>query len=235
MSLLSVHMLALVALTITVHADDFVRWSARHAESVGQATYRTGRVGGAFDTRLLKTDRAYNYKLAATWITPDVIQATVRLQQLREAFDDTEARRRANAAIQRPSMVIMVEIDPREGSGVIPRDWIALLEIKNAAGRVLRTVPGKEVSELRSDTTFHGVRRRNYDYERLWVEFPRRGASEPSVPDAGAEISLVVRIYDKEGRVTWPIADAVRRWLGSDQERASRMGQRLDLGRRALP
>ena len=39
------------------------------AQAIGKAAYVQGRVGGIFDTRILKTERSYNYKLAATWMT----------------------------------------------------------------------------------------------------------------------------------------------------------------------
>ena len=64
------------------NTDDYLKWSNKQALAVGEQMYKKGRVGGAFDMRVLKTDRAYNYKLAATWLTPDVIRATARLAQL---------------------------------------------------------------------------------------------------------------------------------------------------------
>jgi len=41
--------------------------------------YKQGRVGGLFDTRVLNTNRSFNYKRAGTGLTPDVIRATARL------------------------------------------------------------------------------------------------------------------------------------------------------------
>ena len=67
--------------------ETYLRWTANQAEAVGSNAYRKGRVGGVFDTRILKTERAYNYKLAATWLTPDVIRATARLLQLRSRLE----------------------------------------------------------------------------------------------------------------------------------------------------
>jgi len=59
--------LAVGALHAQTPADDWLTWSAASAERTGKAGYVQGRVGGFFDGRLLKTERSYNYKLAATW------------------------------------------------------------------------------------------------------------------------------------------------------------------------
>jgi hypothetical protein len=48
----------------TVREDaSYLNWPASQAEAIGERAYRRGRVGGFFDGRLLKTERAYNYKL----------------------------------------------------------------------------------------------------------------------------------------------------------------------------
>jgi hypothetical protein len=189
---------------------EFLRWSARQAESVGRGMYKVGRVGSSWDLRLLKTERAYNYKLAATWLTPDVVRAAVRLQQLANRFDDAEARRRVQAALASPEIAVLVEIDPREGSGVIPNDWIAILEPRAGKDRKFEAVAGKQVPERRNDPAFAGVLRRNYDYDRFWVSFPVEADGRPAIPPEATELDLIVRIYDKEGRVTWPVSRELR-------------------------
>ena len=103
--------------------DEFLSWPAAVAERVGGAMRATGRVGGAFDLRIHSTNRSYNYKLRATWLTPEVVRASARLEQLREHLDDDEARRLVSAAEAAADTVVLVEIDPREGSGVIPTNW----------------------------------------------------------------------------------------------------------------
>ena len=52
-------------------------------ERIGRSTYQQGRLGGIRARESSDTERADNYKLAATWLTPDVIRATARLLQLR--------------------------------------------------------------------------------------------------------------------------------------------------------
>src|SRR3990172_4293907 len=90
-------------------AEDYLTWDAGKAHSIGDSTYERGRVGGYFDTRLLKTERSYNYKLAATWLTPDVIRATARLEQLRLRLSVEQARALVADAEAAGDTVIMVE------------------------------------------------------------------------------------------------------------------------------
>jgi len=117
---------------------DYLIWSARQAETVGTSAYRRGRVGGFFDGRMLKTERSYNYKLAAASLTPEVVRATARLLQLRSRLSNDETRTLVAEAEAMAGTVVMVEIDPREGSGVIPSDWEAFLQPKGAAARAVR-------------------------------------------------------------------------------------------------
>jgi hypothetical protein len=52
---------------------------------------------------------------------------------------------------------------------------------------------------------------RNYDYEQFWVVFPLiRADGQPVFPEGVVEAELVVRIYNKEGTVTWPLAQSIR-------------------------
>ena len=76
----------LFAATLLGQASDdaWLQWPAARAEGTAKAAYVEGRVGGWFDTRILSTDRAYNYKLAATWMHQDVVRATARVIQLTE-------------------------------------------------------------------------------------------------------------------------------------------------------
>jgi hypothetical protein len=185
--------------------DAYLTWTASHAESVGRSTYRPGRVGGLFDTRILKTERSYNYKLAATWLTPDVIRATARLNQLRSGLPEEATRALVAEAENVEGTVVMVEIDPREGSGVIPNDWAAFIQPK---GRPAEAVAGAIAPRLRVVKALAGVVRRNYDYDRFWVVFPARDASYLRADVQ--EVELVVRIHEKEGRVSWPMPPSLR-------------------------
>lgn len=183
--------------------DAYLTWTAKLAEAAGRAGRKTGRVGGFWDDRGLKTERAYSYKLAATWFTPDVIRATARLVQLRSHLSDEQTRALVTEA-ESVGTVVMVEIDPREGSGVIPNDWEAFLRAK---GRPDTSVAGTNAPRLRDIKALAGVLRRNYDYDRYWVIFP---ATTTNHYLQSGVLELVVRIYDKEGRVEWPVPASAR-------------------------
>ena len=96
----------------------------------------------------------------------------------------------------------IVEIDPREGSGVIPRDWEAFLQIKDRPGANVR---GTIEPRLRDVRALAGVLRRNYDYDRFWVAFSTTVDGKPLFGPGDRVAQLIVRIHDKEGRVEWPI------------------------------
>jgi hypothetical protein len=189
--------------------DRYLSWSVSRSEAIGREMYRKGRVGGFWDTRNLKTERAYNYKLAATWMTPDVIRATARMIQLRSRLADSDARALVKEAEAAGETVVMVEIDPREGSGVIPNDWEAFLQPQGEPDAAVR---GTIAPQLRNVKALAGVLRRNYDYDRFWVTFPlTRADGKPLFPAGTQNAALVVRILDKEGRVEWPVPDSIRR------------------------
>ena len=206
------HSLAVIGLTVTglnAQADDeYLKWPPQRAEAIGKAAYQRGRVGGVFDTRFLKTERSYNYKLAATWLTPETIRATARMTQLQSRLSDAETTQLVAEAEATEGTVVMVEIDPREGSGVIPIDWEAFLQPKNKPAHAVRGVLSPQLRDVKA---LAGVLRRNYAYDRFWVTFPlmRDGTSVFNDQDRMAE--LVVRIHEKEGRVEWPIPSQLLR------------------------
>lgn len=194
-----------------VSDDAWLRWDAARAQAVGKAAYVQGRVGGIFDTRLLKTERSYNYKLAATWMTGDVIRATARVLQISQRLPNEEARAMVAEAEAVGDTVVMVEIDPREGSGVIPNDWAAFLQAATPKGHEAKAIRGEVKPQLREVRALAGVMRRNYDYDRFWVVFPlKHPDGAPLFSAADVEAELVVRIADREGRVKWPIPASLR-------------------------
>jgi hypothetical protein len=130
--------------------DPHLTWSAKQAEAIGTHGYRRGRVGGIFDMRMLKTERSYNYKLAATWLTPDVIRATARLLQLRSRLSEDETRALVAEAEAISGTAVMVEIDPREGSGVIPNEWEAFLQPKDRPAQAVRGVVTPRLRDVKS-------------------------------------------------------------------------------------
>ncbi len=48
----------------------FLSWSEKQAMEIGKAMRADGRAGGWLDTRIVRTEHSYNYKLRATRMTP---------------------------------------------------------------------------------------------------------------------------------------------------------------------
>ncbi|MFO1207075.1 MAG: hypothetical protein U1E63_15365 [Burkholderiales bacterium] len=199
--------LAIAAPAMRLHAEgnggSYLHWSGEQARRIGEAARVAGRVGRALDLRGLHTDRAYNYKLRATWLSPEVIRATARLTQLTDRLTDAETDALVSEATSAGDIIVLVEIDPREGSGVIPRDWAAFLGPKGADAAAVRGTSRPELDKLKG---LRGVYRRDYNYEQFWVVFPaRREDGQPlfGPEDDGAE--LTVRILDKEGHVSFKV------------------------------
>jgi len=192
--------------------DDFLHWGAKQAKAIALATRVNGQVGGSFDLRVVGTDRSYNYKLRATWMTPQVIRAVARLQQLAKALTDDETRKLVADAEAVGEIVIQVEIDPREGSGVIPNDWVTLLGPRAEKGTISRALRGISNQKLRNLPALAGGVPRDYSYEVFWVVFPAKGDDgQPLFAPADKEAELSVRIHSKLGKVRWPVPDYVRR------------------------
>jgi hypothetical protein len=149
----------------------FLTWTRQYAESIGRSMRQDGRVGGAFDFRVVHTEHSYNYKLRATWLTSEVIRATARLAQLSGGLSDSETLALVQEAESVDATVVLIEIDPREGSGVIPLDWVALMRAKRS-GTESNGLRGISNPELRKMRALAGVFRRDCAYEQFWVMFP---------------------------------------------------------------
>ena len=189
----------------------YLGWTASQAQQVGARLRVNGRVGGMLDLRVLHTEHSYNYKLRATWMTPDAIRAAARLAQLAGGLSSQQTEALVAEAEGVGGTVLLVEIDPREGSGVIPLDWTAFLGPKGSRPGEPSMVVGVQRPALREMRALSGIFRRDYDYDLFWVVFPLvRDSGDALLPDAVTEAELVVRIYDKEGRVTWPVPAFIR-------------------------
>ena len=200
---------AVCSLSTAQPSDSYLKLSKDQARKTAESARVGGQVGKTFDLRILSTDRSFNYKLRATWMTPEVIRANARLLQLTQRLSDEETRRLVSQAEAIKDTVVMVELDPREGSGVIPRDWLAVLQPRQVPGRA---VTGHDSPELRDIKTLAGAARRDYNYDVFWVVFPLKGSDGGYLfRTEDREAELVVRIYNKEGSVRWPIPESVRR------------------------
>jgi hypothetical protein len=201
---------------ITPTSDEYLTWTADQCVNTGKGWRVNGRVGGAFDLRVIHTEHSYNYKLRATLMTPEVIRATARLEQLRLHLTDEQTRALVEEAGQGNTLVALVEIDAREGSGVIPLDWRSSLRPGGEKSESPSSISGTSMPALRNIKALSGVARRDYAYDIFWVVFPmtdqKGGTIWESVPNS---LELVVGIYNKEGRVTWPVSDPLRQRLNS--------------------
>jgi hypothetical protein len=162
-----------------------------------------GQVGGSLDFRVRSTDRSYNYKLRATWITPDVALAAARVLMLAKGFSQAQAQEVIEAASAPDSWLVLVELDPREGSGVIPRDWTARFGLRDSESR---QALGQEVVAQGIWRSFLSAFPRDYSYDVFLMRFPRNDPGGAGLLQPGdAEAELLVRIYSKGGRVRWKI------------------------------
>jgi len=216
MRLLTAILIVAVGLTPAFASDDsWLAWPADRAQSIGKAARVTGRVGGYFDTRILSTNSSYNYKLAATWLNPEVVRAAARLAQITDRLTPADAKRIVEEAEAVEGTVVMVEIDPREGSGVIPNDWLAVLQPISSTGQQGTPVKGRLEQSLQNRRGLSGTVKRNYDYDRFWLVFPTKHEDgTPLVSVQSTQLELVVRIAGKEGRVKWPISEFARNLMG---------------------
>jgi len=197
-------------------ADDaFLGWSRRDATDIVANMRRTDSVGNRMSFRGLKTDRAINYKLRATWLTPDVIRATARAIQLDERLSPADTRRLIEEAETAADAVFLVEIDPNEGSGIIPLDWTAILQPRGLPRGEAGAARGVLTPKLREVRALGGLFKRDYAYDAFWVAFrltpeERTALFGPAV----TEVELIVSIQGREGIVSWPVPGAVRDRLG---------------------
>ena len=194
--------------------EEYLSWTAEQANDIGKRWRVSGRAGGALDLRVIHTEHAYNYKLRATLMAPEVIQATARLEQLRMRLTDAQTRELVAEAEETAGLVVLIEIDPQEGSGVVPLDWRSSLRPKGAKEDSSLVIAGVNTPALRHIKALAGVARRDYAYDVFWVVFPMKDQQgkpiwEPS-PDG---IELLVGIYNKEGRVSWPVSEPLRQRL----------------------
>ena len=207
-------LLLAVASTPTLFAqpdDAWLQWPEKTALEVGRRMRVTGRVGGMWGIRGMHTERAMNYELRATWMTPEVLRASARMAQLRGRRSAAEATRLLHDAEAAADTIVMVELDPREGSGVIPLDWAAYLQPKGAAPDSGRAVVGTLLKNARDYPAFAGVEKRDYDFDVFLLGFPLRDAEGRFVLADTTQAELVIRLNSSEGRVSWTVPESIRR------------------------
>ena len=190
--------------------SSYLNWSEKQAIEIGKNMRATGHVSGT-GRGIFNTEKSIGYKIRATWITPDVIRATARLHQIQNRSSDEEIKLLVSKAAKRAGMVFMIEIDPNEGSGVVPSDWQAFLQPKRSELGKADTVAGINTPALREELLFGGVFHRDYNYDVYWVVFPQCTREEkPLFTDADKEIELIIRIEKREGKIRLPISESMR-------------------------
>ena len=147
----------------------------------------------------------YNFKVRATWLTPQIIKARARLEQLSKSLTAAETQKLAADALNAGDIVIQIEIDPGEGSGVIPSGRVALFGNPPASSEVL--VP----PQLRELPALAPIAPRDYAYEIFWLAFPTKAEDgQPIFSPNDRETELSVQIQGKVGKIKFPIPDYLR-------------------------
>jgi hypothetical protein len=205
--------LAISLFTINPYAqsEDYLTWTATQAENIGKQMRDKKLLGNRFfDTRGLDQNKAINYKLRATLMSPEMIRATARLEQIRNRLTDAETRKLVAEADAAGDLIVMIELYPNEGSGVIPLDWRCFLQPKGSANADDGVVAGVKSPQFRNIKALQGIFRRDYDYDVFWVAFPLLDNNKkPTIPTDNREIEVVVGINSKEGRISWRVPDSV--------------------------
>lgn len=192
-------------------AEEYLTWNLKTAEKVGQSTVKEGRSGSSFDFRLMGQDKAFTYQVRATVFTPEVIRASARAEQIRNRLNADDARALVEEAEAAGDLVFMIEIDPAEGSGVVPLDWRVFLQPGGFVPGSDGAIAGTKAPHLRNVKVFRGVAKRDYEYDVFWVIFPLVDKNKrPVFSDAVSSFELMVGIYKKEGKITWPISPSLR-------------------------
>ena len=191
--------------------EEYLTWNLKQAEKIGQSTVKEGRSGSSFDFRLMGQNKSFMYQIRATVFTPEVIRAAARFEQITNRLSADQARALVAEAEAAGDLVMMIEIDPAEGSGVVPLDWRVFLQPGGFVPGSDGAVAGTKAPYLRSAKVFRGVAKRDYEYDVFWVIFPLvDGNKKPLFEDSVASFELLVGIYKKEGKLTWPISPSLR-------------------------
>ena len=199
-------LLAAVGLSPSFCAEDsYLTWDAKLAKKLVLAGRVGGQVGKTFDLRITSTDRSYNFKVRATWLTPQIIKARARLEQLSKSLTAIETQKLVADALAAGEIIIQIEIDPREGSGIIPSGWVALL------GNSPRFVRGLSAPQLRDLPALAPLAPRDYSYEIFWLVFPNKAEDgQPLFSTSDRETEMSVQIHGKIGKIKFPIPDHLR-------------------------
>jgi hypothetical protein len=186
----------------------FLRWSEADARRVVQGARQTGTAGSRlWDGRVKDTHRSSRYKVRAILWTPRALRAAARLVQLRERLSNAETLALLAAVESRPLHVASIEIDPIEGSGVLPHDETRFF--LQRPGDESASVRAVEATDITGLPLFHKFEKRDWAYELLVTAFPRALESgEPLAAAGAAALELVVEIGGKGEHLSFPLDGA---------------------------
>jgi hypothetical protein len=209
--------LCLVSSSLFGADSEFLHWDLKKAHSIALSGRFSSTVGSRGGRRGLHTERSVNYKLRATWFTPDVIRADARLAQLANHYSDEDTLQMVSAAESAADTIFLIEIDPREGSGIIPSTWTAILSPGAPNSQSVRNSKGLSKPAFQELTALKGGTRRDYDYDVFWLAFSLRATdgSPLFLPD-DHDAELTVRIHDQLGKVRLPIPASYKAFIVKD-------------------
>ena len=194
--------------------EEYLTWTKDQATKIGLKWRVAGRVGWKPIRFEITYSGVYFYELRATLMTPEAIRAAARLEQLRRHLTDDETRSLVTEAEKIDGLVVYIELNPREGSGVIPLNWHTTLRPKGVKDDSPLEIGGTSTPKLREVKALTRVGQRDYAYDVFWVVFPMRDKQGKLIwetpPD---EIELVVGINELRGRVSWRVNDSLRQRL----------------------
>jgi hypothetical protein len=193
--------------------QDYLSWTSRQAFNIGTKWRVAGRVGWGSRSNPFSSENCF-YDVRATLMTAEAIRAAARLEQLRRHFTDAETQELVMEAEKIDGLVAIIEINPREGSGIIPLTWHAILQPKGAKEGSPLSILGINRPDLRQFRALTTVAPRNYDYDVFWVVFPMKDREGKSIWETPPEtIEIVINIGEKHGRMSWRVNDSLRQRL----------------------
>jgi len=177
--------------------------SEKQARNLINSARVSGRVGGAFDLRITGTDRSFNYKLRATWITQDVVSALARVLVAAKGVPEEKALSTLRA-LDGDWYYFLLELDPREGSGVIPNDWVARF---GPQAQPSRAIIGEILPETETWNLIAGAFPRDYAYDVFLVRVAKKTGDHRTLETNDTKAELTVGIYNKVGHVHWLVPE----------------------------
>ena len=193
--------------------QDYLSWTSRQAFNIGTKWRVAGRVGWGSRSNPFSSENCF-YDVRATLMTAEAIRAAARLEQLRRHFTDAETQELVMEAEKIDGLVAIIEINPREGSGIIPLTWNALLQPKGAKEGSPLSILGINRPDLRQFRALTTVAPRNYDYDVFWLVFPMKDREGKGIWDTPPDtIEIVINIGEKHGRMCWRVNDSLRQRL----------------------